>query len=168
MKINVIFPKKTIRLAVNFDKPFITAEIKKLDRLKKREYRKHHRSKKYLELKGKFDEKYKCAAEAHLEKSVRSLKEDDPGKAYASLKKMGSQPGDCSESGSFTLLSHLEQNLSIAESTERIAQHFANISQEYPPFNPELLPADVKSKISQPVNPTELPVLAEHDVYEKI
>ena len=49
--------KKTVRLAVNFDKPFITAEIKKLDRLKKREYRKHHRSKKYLKLKGKFDEK---------------------------------------------------------------------------------------------------------------
>ena len=42
------------------------------------------------------------AAQDYLEKNVRSLKEDDPGKAYSCLKKMGAQPGDCSDEGSFS------------------------------------------------------------------
>jgi hypothetical protein len=61
--------------------------------------------------------------------------EDDPGKAYKNLKKLGAQPGDCLEENSFILQSHLDANLSAEESIERIAQHFARISQEFPPWN---------------------------------
>ena len=103
-----------------------------MDRQRNREYLKHHRSDKYEELKRKYEEKFKSAAVEHLEKNVRSLKQDDPGKAYASLKKMGAQPGDCSNDGSFVLSSHVEENLSTAESTERIAEHFPWISKLFP------------------------------------
>ena len=106
-----------------------------MDRQIKREYRKRCKSVKYLRLKKSYDEKLQIAAQAYLEKNVRSRKEDDPGKAYRSLKKMAAQPGDCSDEGSFTLLSHLEDNLTSEESTERIAQHFAQISQEFLPLN---------------------------------
>ena len=61
--------------------------------------------------------------------------EDDPGRAYRSLKKLAARPGDCSDEGSFTLSSHVDENLTSIESTERIAEHFAKISQEYPPLN---------------------------------
>ena len=71
--------------------------------------------------------------------------EDDPGKAYKTLKKMGAQSG--LEDGSFTLLTHLEGNLTHEQSKDNIAHHFASISQEYPPINPTTLPEEVKAKL---------------------
>ena len=152
-----IFPKKSVKISKNFDKPFITAELKKLDRQVKREYRKHQKSQKYLRLKKSYDVKLRAAAESYLNKNVRSLLEDDPGKAYRSLRKMSSQPGDCEDETSFTLLSHIEDNLTSTDSIERIADYFSQISQEYPPLNINLLPDDVKAKVLTPVNPDELP-----------
>jgi hypothetical protein len=64
--------------------------------------------------------------------------EDNPGQAYKSLKKRGAQPGDCSDEGSFSLISHLDDNLSTGKSTEKIAQHFANCQGEFSPLNPDI------------------------------
>ena len=52
-KVENIFPQKTVRLAVNFDQPFFTSDLKKLDRQAKREYRKHYKSQKYLDIREK-------------------------------------------------------------------------------------------------------------------
>ena len=117
-KLDTIFPQKTVKINPTLDKPFYTAELKKLDRQVKRKYRRHFRSDKYWRLKECYDRKYKKAAEVYLERNVRSLKEDDPGRAYQSLKKLGAQPGDCSDEGSFTLISHQLENLTSEESAE--------------------------------------------------
>ena len=168
-KLELIFPKKSVKINPTLDKPFYTADLKKLDRQVKREYRKHFKSEKYLRLKRCYDRKYRKAAEDYLNKNVRSLKEDDPGKAYQSLKKLGAQPGDCSsEEGSFTLISHLEENLSIEESTDRIAQHFAEISQAFPPLQLTLLPDKVKEKVTAPINPSDLPDISDYEMYRQI
>ena len=167
-KMDIIFPKKSVKLRKHYDKPFITAELKKLDRQVKREYKKHMKSHKYLRLKKSYDEKFKAAAESYLNKNVRSLMEDDPGKAYRSLKKMSSQPGDCEDETSFTLLSHIEDNLTTTQSIEKIADYFAQISQEYPPLNMNLLPDHVRAKVLTPANPDELPQLSDYDAYKKI
>ena len=53
---------------------------------------------------------------------------------------MGAPPGSCESEGTFTLQNHQEQNLSTEESIEKIAQYFAQISQEYPPLDLECLP----------------------------
>ena len=166
-KMDAIFPQKSVKLSPNYDKPFMTSDLKKLDRKVKREYRKHSKSAKYLRLKEIYDRKYQQAATSYLEKSVWSLKNDDPGKAYKNLKKLGAQPGDFQDEGTFTLQSHQDENLSIAESTERIAQHFASISQQYPPLNHELLPASVKTKLDN-VTEDEVPILTEEEVWKKI
>ena len=79
--LDTIFPTKTVRITQK-DKAYINADIKKLDRLVKREYRKHGKSQRYLKLLEKYDLKMKKAANDHLEKNVRSLKESDPGKVY--------------------------------------------------------------------------------------
>ena len=165
-KVDEFLPQKSLKVNPFRDKPFITSELKKLDRQIKREYRKRNKSKKYIELKHSFDKKYKAAAEAYLNKNVRSLKEDAPGKAYKSLKKLGAQPGDCSDDGSFSLISHFNENLSNNESIERIAQHFAQISQELPPLDLNSLPEDLKNKLD--VNDSEIPNISDFDVYQKI
>ena len=87
------------------------------------------------------------AAEAYLIKNIRSLKEDVSGKAYRSLKKLSAQPGDQTDEGNFTLITHMEANLTIEQSIESIAQHFSNISQEFSPITLESLPEDVKTKL---------------------
>ena len=161
-----IFPTKEAKFSIK-DKPYINADIKKLDRLKKREYRKHGKSKKWLELHAKFELKLEKAALDHLNKNVRSLKESDPGKAYTTLKKMGAQPGDMLDEGSFTLLNHLEANLTNKEAVDKIAAHFAEISQEYPPINADNLPQRVKDKLSSKLQEI-IPKLDEIEVYQQI
>ena len=131
-KLNEIFPLKTIRTSAT-DKPFITVELKKLDRKKKKEYRKRGKSMKYLKLRQEFQIKYKKAAKKYIEKNSTALKHENPGKAFATLKKMGAQPGDCGDDGSFTLKNHVDANMTTEQCTEAIANHFSKISQEYPP-----------------------------------
>ena len=89
-----------------------------MDRKIKRESRKHRQSEKYLLLKKEFDVKLKKAARAYLDKNVRSLKEDDPGRAYQTLKKMAAQPGDGLEDNTFQLLNHIEDNLTPQQSNK--------------------------------------------------
>ena len=96
------------------------------------------------------------------------LKNSNPGKAYATLKKMGAQPGDCEDEGSFTLSEHIDMNLSIKESVEKIAQHFAAISQEYPPLNPATLPPRVRRKLETLADTSKLPTIPDYEVHEKM
>ena len=143
-KLDVIFPNKSVRINPNADLPFITTDLKKLDRLIKREYRKHLKSDRYLRLKQSYGKEFKVAASSYPEKLVRTLMEVDPGTAYRCLTRLAAQPGDHPDEGSFTLTSHQSSNLTPEQSIERIAQHFANISQEYDPLYVQLFPADMQ------------------------
>ena len=95
-----------------------------MDRRKKKEYRRIGKSKRYIQLRNEFDIKYNKATTKYLEKHVTHLKHDNPGKAFQTLKKMGAQPGDIDDIGSFTLKSHMQQNLNITLQLERISEFF--------------------------------------------
>ena len=131
-----MYVEKTIRVTTK-DKPFITAELKTLDRKKKREWKSSGKSALYLQLKAEFKVKYKKAASSYLIKCVSDLKTAEPGKAAAALKRMGAQPGDCSSSGPFTLLSHVRENLSVEQQLARFSDYFVAVSQEFPPLEME-------------------------------
>ena len=147
------------------DKPFITPELKQLKRLRQREYCKNGKSLKYQELRNKFDQKYKLAAQRFLRKKKEELKMTEPGKAYRILKNMGAQPGDSTDGNSFTLPEHLKDNLSPKQSADRIAQYFAQISNEYPPLDLSTLPERVKVNLNSESKP---PIISEYDCYKKI
>ena len=74
--------------------------------------------------------------------------DSNPGKAYSTLKRMGAQPGDCTDSNTFSLPSHLSDNLTPQQSAERIADHFADISQSFLPLSIDILNDRVKVKLS--------------------
>ena len=145
-KLNEFLPTRKVRLT-NKDKQWMDSELKKLDRAKKREWCRKGKSTRYLNLKEEFDRKFKEASNRYLEKNVRDLKESDPGKAYATLKRMGAQPGDNLDDGSFSLLQHLENNLTNQQSVDRIAEHFSRISREYPALNITNLSQSVQNKL---------------------
>ena len=95
-------PTKTVRMGPQ-DRPFMTKEVKIIDRRRKREYRKNGRSQVYLDLSVSFSRKFKLAGKRFLQKNVDSLMEAQPGQAYRVLKRIGAQPGDNSEDGLFEL-----------------------------------------------------------------
>ena len=126
---------------------------------------KRGKTEKYDKLAAEFKQKFDAAAEKFLKNKMDSLKETQPGKAYKILKDMGAQPGDCTDSHTFTLPNHQVENLSVKQCAERIANHFASISQEYKPLDLNLLPDRVKSKLATKSIP---PLISEHECYEKI
>ena len=76
-KMDEIFPQEKVKISIK-DKSYITAELTKLDRLKKREYKKHGKSEKWVKLQSKFAIKLKKAAADHLDKNCHSLNPISP------------------------------------------------------------------------------------------
>ena len=75
-----------------------------------------------LSKKKEFNLKFKVTSSKYLGKNVRELKESEPGKAYATLKRMGTEPGDELNDGSFTNTQHLEDNLTGKQSGDKSCQ----------------------------------------------
>ena len=163
-KLNLFCPIKELKLSSQ-DKPFITSELKRIDRLRNREYLKRGKSQKYFQLKEQFETKYKIASQKYLQRNVEALREVNPGQAFSVLKRLGAQPGDCVEGGTFSLPSHESENLSAEQSAERIAEHFAAISQEFSPLSVKLLPVRVQNKL---LLHDSLPSISQYDVFRKI
>ena len=96
---------------------------------------------------------------------MEALRDSKPGQAYNLLKKLGAQPGDCIDSNTFVLPNHKSESLSEEESTERIAEHFAQISQEFPPLDTNCLPDLVQTKLMQAGSP---PPISDYETYRAI
>ena len=97
-----------------------------------------------------------------MQKNIDDLIDTNPGQAYSILKRMGAQPGDCTDDNTFTLPEHASRNLTNEESAELIANHFAEISQEFPPLNVDLLPERVKIELATKSSP---PTISEWENY---
>ena len=146
-KVNAFFPVKTFKKTVH-DKPFVNADLKKLKRQKKREYRTNGISEKYRKCSKKFNDAFRQASKEYLNKSINDLKVSNPGKLYKMFKKLGARPGESEDDGMFTLPAH--ENMNAKEIAEIIAEHFSKISREYPPLQVKSLPERVRQKIANP------------------
>ena len=160
-----ICPQKTVKIGSQ-DKAWINTELKKIHRRKSREYIKRGKSQKYWDLSKEFDDKYKKEALKYMNKNVESLKDSNPGKAFATLKRMGAKPGDCTDSNSFSLPTHINENLTAQQSAERISEHFAEISNSFPPLSVSLLPTRVQTKLC--TDTRRPPVASEYETWRKI
>ena len=160
-------PTKTVRIRPQVDKPFITKELKTLDRQRKREYRKHRKSEKYINLNHLYEAKYKKASKDYLDKMMLELEDANPSKANKLLKRLGAQPGDSNDDDGFTLPEHENLGLSAAQSADKIAQKFAEISQEFPPIEIESLPQSIQTKITE-ASRHEVPFISRQLIEKKI
>ena len=155
-KVNQYFPVKTFKTSSQ-DLPYITAELKKLDRHKRREYAKHGASNKFKNMKVVFDEKLKAEARRYIVKNVTEAKTTNPAKANMILKKLATAPGDVTESQTFTLLDHLEMNLSDNDQRTNILKYFSAVSQEFSPLQRVQLPDEIQCEMKKHVNRLHLP-----------
>ena len=159
------FPVKNIVISPH-DKPWFNESLRKLKRLRLREYNRHGRSKKYLRLVSNFDVRAKAEIAKYIQKVKLEVTEGKRGSSYPAIKRLGLRPGDSAQAV-FQLPGHAELGLSSAESAEVIAEHFSKISQEYAPFNVSNLPPNVQTFMQQ--NDSYLaPKLTTHDVLSRI
>ena len=163
--INNTFPSKTVTMS-DFDKPFITEELKKLKRCRQRVYRKHGRSEKYLELKKLFDQKLKNEAEKYRQKILRKVMEGTRISSYGALRKL-EQGEYFHQSKVFTLPNHEAAGLSPLQSAEKLADFFSCISQEFSPLDVQKCSPKVKALLVD-AKTQKTPVLQPYEVYARI
>ena len=110
--------------------------LKVLHRQVQREFFKNRQSKKWKKLKSKFKKKKRKAVKLFYSKFVNELKETDPGRWY----KMAKQIGAVDQMNGGDLIVEELEGLSSKESADVVAQHFAEVSNEYQPLNYTDLP----------------------------
>ena len=151
----------------DLDQPWITKDLKNLKRLRSREYCRHGKSPKYLELKAKFSLKQDQAVEHYTQRIINEVKEGTRSSSYKALRTLGVRNGDTKDD-LFSLPQHIAENLSEQQSAERIADFFSNISQEFEPLALWKLPPNVQSCISMARNDPSIPVLEPYEVHRRI
>ena len=87
--------------------------------------------------------------------------------SYAAIPRLGARPGDPEPTATFMLPSHIDQNITAAQSAEIIADHFSAISQEYEPISIEKFLPKMRDKLTNP-DMSVVPRLSESEVYRKI
>ena len=125
-KLEEIFPEK-IRKISNDDQPWVTFQLKKLDRRRKRLYKKERRSENWRKLDKQFKSEVKCAKANFYMKTVAELKTKKPGQWYSSLKHITSHDQHKRDQIIVSEINHLPDQ----EQAELIATKFASIQNEY-------------------------------------
>ena len=141
--------------------------MRAIRRQRQRLYRKSGRSKKYLELKDKFDKKLQIEADKYHQKILAEVSDGKKNNAYRALRKLESGV-NIQKNSNFSLPTHVEEDLSTFQSAERLADYFSAISQEFQPICPELFPPKIKEILAKGKTDPTKPVLEEWEVYEKL
>ena len=156
-KVDLYFPEKTIKLNEN-DQPWISPELKILDRQRKREYTKHKRSHKWRNLDAKFVEKSEALKESYYVNIVEDLKTSNPGKWYSKVKRMSAI--DPTKEDKVIVQELIGMPSSVQ--AELIADQFAAISNEYDPIMAE----DIE--IPNLASSKPCPLFEPYQIYHKI
>ena len=119
------FPTKTMKVCSE-DKPWVSAELKKMDRKCKREFFKHKQSQKWSQLNEEFIQKCAIEKQKYYENMVVDLKTSNPGKWYSKLKRMSGQDVNKQDK----ILVDQLIGLSDQDQAEHIANHYSAISNQ--------------------------------------
>ena len=133
-KLDLFLPMKTIKIRHD-DCPWVTSEIKQLDRLCKREYSKRKRSAKWTKLNEKYELKCEKAKQDYAKNIVNDLKYSNQSQWYSKIKRMSSH--NLEKDGD----SEVEELVGIPDQlqAERIADQFAEVSSQYAPLQSEAI-----------------------------
>ena len=120
------FPIKTIKVCDD-DDPWITVELKNLDRKRKREFLKHKGSPRWASLNDEFLKKCTYEKQKYYANIVSDLKTSNPGKWFSKLKRMSGQDQDKQDN----IMVEEMLGLTNMQQAEMIADHYSKISNQY-------------------------------------
>ena len=129
------FPIKTLKVCDD-DQPWVSKGLKRLDRLRKREFYKHKQSEKWFVLNQQFEEKCEQEKEKYYTNIVSDLKDSNISQWYSKVKRMAGQ--DQKNSSDITVDELI--GFTNEEQVEKIADHYASISNLYQPIKAEDFP----------------------------
>ena len=156
-KFEAFFPEKSFKVCGE-DKPWITKEVKKLDRSRKREFSRHGKTKKWEKLNEKFEEKSLREKENYYSNIVQDLKTSNQGQWYSKLKRMSESENKKQSNICVDEISH-HSNQTQAE---MIADHYTQISNQYKPLENADIPGELYNPASLP------PYVAPYKVHRAI
>ena len=160
-----IFPQKKIIISPQ-DQPWFNEQLRILKRQRMREYERHGKSDKYIQMRSKYEEKQKIEMLKYLEKIATEVSEGRRGSTYPALKKLGLRPWDDTRD-QFQLPAHQQNNYSAQQSAEIIAAHFSSISQEYEPVLLSNFPPKIQDYLLN-ADGKLAPILTDEEVYKRI
>ena len=128
-KLEQYLPSK-IRKVSSDDQPFCTEKMKKLKRLKSREFNKNRRSIKWTKLNTLYKTEISNAKKKYYKNVLKDLKHSDVRKWYSKLKYFCSYDQKISD----PIVVGEIKNLTSQEQAEKIADNFSKITQEYEPL----------------------------------
>ena len=138
------------------DKEWMTPQLKQIHRAMQREFYRHRGSPKFKKLKSKFQKLKRKTVKSMYTTFVTDLKMTNPGKWYQMAKKIGAV--DRMTKGDIQVASL--SGLNNKECAEKIAEHFASVSNEYSPINSEKLPCFLPS--------LPPPQVTEYEVFKRL
>ena len=151
-KYESIFPEKTRKINSD-DSPWLTQKLKKMDRRRKRVYRKERRSEKWHNLDRAFKKEVKVAKANFYTDMIKDLRKKNPSQWYSSLKRIS---GFDEKSKKVVIEEINDQN--DEQQAESIADYFSSIPTEYdalkdddieiPPFRKEEIPQFKPNQVS--------------------
>ena len=131
-KLNEVLPMKKKKVS-SVDQPFCSNEMKRLKRLKCREYRKNRCSEKWRDLNQRYQKEVLKAKRQYYKKIIKDLKTSNTSQWYSKLKRLCAYDQQKFEPLIVESLKHLSDD----KQAEEIADKFARVSQEYEPLKKE-------------------------------
>ena len=131
-KLEEFLPLKKRKVCSN-DQPFCTDEIKRLKRLKSREFHKNRKSLKWIDLNYRYKQEVSSAKKLYYRKIIKDLKVSNTSQWYSKLKRLCSYDQQKLEPVVVESIKHLN----VQEQAEAIADKFSKVSQEYDPLKKE-------------------------------
>ena len=156
-KIDLYFPEKSIRVNEN-TRPWMNSQSIQLDRQRKREYRKHKKSRKWVKLNEEFEEKSEELKEFYHKNIVQDLKTSNPGQWYSKIKRMSTLDQTKDEE----VVVQQFKTETNQEQADIIADQFESISKLYQPLNVD----DIEMPSTE--NSAPHPLFEPFEIYEKI
>ena len=149
------------------DLPYFTEELKSLRRQRNRVYTKEGKGKKYDELQSTFQTKLKSEAEKYRMKIIQEVADGKRGSSYSAIRKLGDGPDGVDKRKEFTIPSYVEEALTPEQAANRLASHFAAISQTVAPIDVNNFHPSLRLEIQNGIALKNKPKLSQHDVYRK-
>ena len=125
-KLDEIFPEKISKINSD-DQPWISNKLKRMDRRRKRIFRRERKSEKWKNLDKLFKKEMKTSKAKFYQQSVADLKIAKPSKWFSCLKKLTSHDQHKSEQINIDQINHLSDQ----QQAELIAEQFSSIQNEY-------------------------------------
>ena len=127
------FPLKK-RVIFSHNEPYIDDALIKLRRKRNREYNKHRRSQKYMQLESRYQGLLSKSKKRFFKRRIQPLKSTNPRQWYRALKRIAGY-----DSRDENPIVEDIKHLSDIEQAELIAESFAKISNEYAPLDRSMI-----------------------------